>query len=168
MNVIHVQHIVIIALFHVNFVLIVILKTTILTLLRIFVQNMKKIAVIFFTLLYLVSTSGIAYSSFYCCGKLKETYLFTHYNFGKDCKGNKKDPGCCDTKTFFAKVKDHHTPSTDIKVIGADFNNILHPLFLAHFIFQNESIQTTSFAFIHAPPLISKQPVYLSVCNFRI
>lgn len=129
---------------------------------------MKKFAVIFFTLLYLVSTSGIAWSNFYCCGKLKETYLFNHYNYGKDCKQDKKVPGCCDTKTFFAKVKDNHAPSTDLKVNGADCSKLLHPLFIAQFIFQNENIATTSFAFLHAPPLISKQPVYLSVCNFRI
>src|SRR5438552_3258733 len=100
---------------------------------------MKRIAVLFFVLLYFISTSGIAYNSFYCCGKLKAIYLFASHDLGKDCKGSKL-PGCCDTKTFFAKVKDYHSPSAQVKVNGADFTKLLHPLFTALFIFQNESI----------------------------
>ena len=129
---------------------------------------MKRITVILITLLYLVSTSGVALSNFYCCGKLKETFIFSHHDYGKDCKGNKKASGCCDTKTVYFKVKDNHSLSTEVKANGADFTKLLHNIFLPLFIFQNASSQAASFAFLHAPPLISKQPVYLSVCNFRI
>ena len=128
---------------------------------------MKRIAVIFFTLIYLLSTSGVAWSNFYCCGKFKESYWFQFHNSSKDCKGNKK-AGCCDTKSFFAKVKDNHSPSSTIKVTGAKINALFYSTFVAVFNFRKASIEPLSFAFLHAPPLISKQPVYLSLNNFRI
>ena len=131
-------------------------------------NRMRRTTAILLTLIYLVSTSGIALSNFYCCGKLKETYFFSHHDYGKKCKGNKKASGCCDTKTIYYKVKDNHFPSTEVKAKGGDFTKILFNAFLPLFIFQNASSQTASFTFLHAPPLISKQPVYLSVCNFRI
>lgn len=129
---------------------------------------MKKITVILLTLLYLVSTSGMAISNFYCCGKLKETYIFNHHDYGKDCKGNKKTKGCCDTKTVYYKVKDNHSPSTEVKANSSDFSKFLFNPFIPLFIFQHASNQTNLFEFLHAPPLISKQPVYLFVRNFRI
>lgn len=133
-----------------------------------FNNKMKRIAVIFFTLLYLISTSGVAYSSFYCCGKLKTTYFFKTQDLTKNCKGNKKLPGCCDTKTYFVKVKDNHSPSQQFKFPDNNFSKQLFTVaqIFAHSLYSvNEE---TSFTFSHAPPLISKQPVYLSVCNFRI
>ncbi len=128
---------------------------------------MKRITVILLTLLYFVSTSGVAVSNFYCCGKLKETYIFIHHDYGKNCKGSKKS-GCCDTKTVYFKVKDNHSPSTEVKVNTPDSQKLIHAAILSLFTLQNLDSETISFAYLHAPPLISKQPVYLAVCNFRI
>ncbi len=128
---------------------------------------MKKIILVFFTLLYLVSTSGITLSNFYCCGKLKETYIFSHHDYGKNCKGSKK-PGCCDTKTVCCQVKDNHSPSTKIKVGTPTFNVIIHTTALSLFTFQNLNSETLFSTNLHAPPLLSKQPVYLAVSNLRI
>ncbi|HKR03259.1 MAG TPA: hypothetical protein VJY62_01380 [Bacteroidia bacterium] len=128
---------------------------------------MKRIAVILFTLLYLVSASGIAISNFYCCGKLKETYLLNPKYISNDCKGNKL-PGCCDTKTVLIKVKDNHSPSQQLKSFTNDFSiQLFGGVHLINDIFLSAD-ESPLFAFIHAPPLISKSPVYLSVCNFRI
>ena len=129
---------------------------------------MKKFTVILFTLFYLISSSGVAVSSFYCCGKYKETFIFKSNHLANFCKGNKKIPGCCDTKTVLVKVKDNFSPSHKIKFSHNDFSVQLFtvaPIFIQPFNNVDESVL---FALIHAPPLISKQPVYLSVCNFRI
>ncbi len=129
---------------------------------------MKRITVIFLSLIYLVSTSGVAWSQFYCCGKLKETYIFGHSNFGKECKKGKKMPGCCETKTFFAKVKDSHSPSLIIKAgniyVAKIFNSFSSELKQARIV----GFCNTTFSSFHAPPWLSSQPVYLSVSNFRV
>lgn len=131
-----------------------------------FRKAMKKIAVIFLTLLYFVSFSGVTVSSFYCCGKLKEIYVFHSKTTPKNCKGNKL-PGCCDTKTTLVKIKDNHSPSSQVKIKTADAVKIFYSPVV--------SLNYTSFyskkdfsAFLHAPPLLNNQHVYLAVNNFRI
>lgn len=129
---------------------------------------MKKIVIIFFTLFYLISTSGIILNNFYCCGKLKTTSIFSFHDYGKSCKGNQK-PGCCDTKTVFLKIRDNQLPSTKVKVNSPDFIKIFHSTIASLFTFQYHNSETKLFALHYSPPpLISKQPIYLSVCNFRI
>ena len=132
------------------------------------INQMKKIVIIFFALVYLASTAGVAWSNFYCCGKLKETYFFKSENLSKDCKMDKKVPGCCNTQTFSFKVKDDHSPSVQVKTSGANSVKIFYPVFdlLANSL--NISFTSHSFSILHDPPLTGKQPVYLSACNFRI
>ena len=128
---------------------------------------MKRITVILFTLLYLVSISGLAVNNFYCCGKYKESFVFHSKALSKFCKGNKL-PGCCDTKTVLVKLKDNHSPSQQIKI---SFNDFLKNIFINGKKSDpslNLSQELLFLASIHAPPLISNQPVYLSVCSFRI
>jgi hypothetical protein len=124
---------------------------------------MKKAALIFLTFLYMVSTCGVAWSAFYCCGKLKEKVVFNTINT-KDCKGNKA-PGCCDTKTFYAKVKDNHSPAS-YKVNITDHGKFLAycPVTLKDFNNTTEKLIVSS----PAPPLLSAEPVYLALNNFRI
>jgi len=129
---------------------------------------MKRIVVVFLTFFYILSTSGVAWSSFYCCGKLKETYFFTHNDNGKSCKQDKKMPGCCDTKTYFAKVKDSHSPSAELKFSQNNFSQQLFTIASSNMGAFSSWDESSYSALIHAPPLLSKQPVYLSVCNFRI
>lgn len=130
---------------------------------------MKKLAIIFFVLLYVVSTSGLTINYFYCCGKLKEiSFLSNHTNFNKTCKGNKAIPGCCDTKATFLKIKDDHSPSQEFKVTPS---NYLTNLFgITHITIQSffSLNESALYAYTHAPPLERKHPIYLSVCNFRI
>jgi hypothetical protein len=118
-------------------------------------------------MLYLISISGLAINTFYCCGKFKESYLLTSKFLPKNCKGNKL-PGCCDTKTVLLKVKDKHAPSVSVKSWNSDF-------FINLFTFKSKDsnvdyrgYQATLLSCIHAPPLLSKQPVFLAVNNFRI
>jgi hypothetical protein len=128
---------------------------------------MKKIAVIFFAALYLISISGVAVSSFYCCGKLKEIFVFQSKVTPKNCKGNKL-PGCCDTKTTLVKVKDDHSASQQFKLSANDFpiNNFTALLFTGYL--SCPVAEPSLLSLSHAPPLISDQPVYLSVNSFLI
>src|SRR5689334_10501609 len=114
---------------------------------------MKKIAVVFFAALYLVSISGLAISNFYCCGKFKEAYIFQSKSEPRDCKGNKQS-GCCDTKTVLVKVKDSHSAS-QIKI---NVNDFWGNSFVAHDILNQSfhSVESSLLALIHSPPLISE------------
>lgn len=128
---------------------------------------MKRITLLLLTVVYFISTSGIAFGSFYCCGKLKETYLFSSPS-EKSCHHNSKMPGCCDTKQFFAKVKDNHTPSTKLNLVNNDTGKLLNSLMVSISIFLNPVSEIKLFPFLPDPPLLSDQPVYLSLGNFRI
>jgi hypothetical protein len=128
---------------------------------------MKRLAVISFTLLYFLSVSGVAVNYFFCCGKFKEAYIFHCKSTPKNCKGNKL-PGCCQTKTIFVKVKDDQSGSTQVKINPVQFS---FNFFSAQLISVQPVIFPGHASFItsaHAPPLISSEPVYLVVNNFRI
>ena len=128
---------------------------------------MKKFAVLLFALLYLVSSSGLAISTFYCCGKYKESYIFKANVLSNKCKGNKL-PGCCKTKTVLVKVKDSHSPAQELKFAPNNFTLQLFAIAVVSVQSLFNSEESTTFAFIHAPPFKSKSPVYLSNNNFRI
>jgi hypothetical protein len=134
----------------------------------VFKKRMKKAVIIFFTLLYTVSTVGVMGSNFYCCGKYKETNLFSTTELGAGCTNDKKEDGCCNIKTFFIKVTDQHAPSSRITVNGHELIQLIPALQTALFIFQNEVASSTSSHIVHSPPLLYKQPVYLDNCTFRI
>lgn len=128
---------------------------------------MKRFAITLFALLYLVSSSGLAINNFYCCGKLKKTSLLLDEEVFKKCKCS-KDDNCCNTETVYVKVKDNHSPVNSLKLSCSEFANqfnvyvttVTDPYFVSH--------AWNEWTAIHAPPLISKQPVYLQVENFRI
>ncbi len=126
---------------------------------------MKRFAAIIFTLIYLVSSTGVVWSNFYCCGKLKHTYVFGSPDFSKNCKGDKETKGCCDTKTVFSKVKDDHSPSA-YKANVSDEGKVLSSFPALIYTFNNT--QKKLFSLSHDPPLLSEQPVYLALNNFRI
>ena len=127
---------------------------------------MKKGFVILLTITYLTMVSGISISNFYCCGKLKETHIYTYAHDAKDCKGDKSDAGCCDTKTTLLKIKDGHTTATEIQ-----FNNYSTTFIAIYDVFigsDHASDLPLIIGFEHSPPIVSKNPIYISVNNFRI
>jgi hypothetical protein len=129
-------------------------------------MRIKRVSLLIITAIYFVSICGISGSNFYCCGKLKQTYLFTHLNPEKDCKGENKTPHCCDTKVFFAKVKDNHSPSTQLKVNTNDVSTLL---FGAVSVNINTCLtDVSSITYFHHPPPLSELPVYLSYNSFRV
>ncbi len=130
---------------------------------------MKRVAIIFFTLFYVVSTSGVTINYFYCCGKLKETsFLLNHKNLTNPCKGDKKAPSCCNTKRTFLKIKDNHSPSQELRTDQSNYFIHLINIYVTTFNSFSSLSKSPLFAYTHAPPLTSKTPIYISVCNFRI
>ena len=128
---------------------------------------MKRIFILSIALFYLVASSGVTIGKFYCCGKLKETFIVFQNISQENCKGKKSNSGCCKTETFFSKVNDTHSPSVQERTEVDCSINFLIPL-LSVFVFHNTVIQISDYALVHPPPLLSKQPVYLSVCSFLI
>ncbi|MEO6883452.1 MAG: hypothetical protein ABI199_05450 [Bacteroidia bacterium] len=125
---------------------------------------MKKVTAIFFCLFYLLSTSGVVWNNFYCCGKLKQITFFSSTK-STACKSVKKLPGCCQNKTFFAKVKDNHPPSSELKVKKT--TDVIHAYFVPLSILSVKA-ETFSFTRLYPPPLHCNQPVYIAECNFRV
>jgi hypothetical protein len=129
---------------------------------------MRKVGVIFLTLLYTVSTSGVGVGNFYCCGKFKETFLFSPFNADKGCKQNKKMRNCCDTKIVLIKVADSHAPSSSRINQCNDTVKQIVPFSVQLFNLSSISIGRTVFAFSNdvSPPIAPA--LYLSHCVFRI
>ena len=120
---------------------------------------MKKTAIIFLIFIYTFSVTGVAVKADYCCNHLKSIKLVL-----ADVVKNKE--GCCKEKYQTFKVKDVHAAAN---VAGVP---VLHYDFIHTF---QSSIQIIDFAYdanhsvnIHAPPLITSAPFYISNCVFRI
>jgi len=119
----------------------------------------KNTAIIFLVFIYAFSTTGVALKADYCCNHLKSIKLVL-----ADAAKNKE--GCCKVKYQTFKVKDVHA-ATDVASVP-----VLHYDFIHTF---RSSIQINNFAYeanhpvsLHAPPLITSAPFYISNCVFRI
>jgi len=128
---------------------------------------MRKTVVLFLTLLYTLSTSGVTISNFYCCGKLKETSLFSDLEGKRGCEKDGITDDCCKTKIHFVKVSDQHSLASRIKVNHEDQVTLL-PFLPASTIYVHNIAVPCSSVLTKAPPLARKQPVYLDHCTFRI
>jgi hypothetical protein len=121
---------------------------------------MKKAAIIFLVFIYAFSTTGVALKADYCCNKLKSVELVLADNA-------KDKEGCCKVKYQSFKIKDIHA-AADILLTPALHYTIINTL---NCCLQVNSIayeMNNHFASIHAPPLYSTTPVYISNCVFRI
>ena len=128
----------------------------------------KRVSIVLIAAAYLISVSGVSGSNFYCCGKYKESYFFSHIISKTNCKEDLNAKDCCVTKVFFVKVKDNHSPSNELKVNGAETITLLQPFYSEIFHSQNIADDSQSSVLLHPPPLISKLPVYLSNEAFLI
>jgi hypothetical protein len=124
---------------------------------------MKKIFLILLICAYALSTMGVGFKEFYCCGKLKSKFITLTGNKKADCTTE----GCCTTKHQFLKLKDNHLASTDIYFPAKHFA-VLSFYTPAYYIasFAQQAVHTNG---SHAPPLYGNDlPLYLSNCVFRI
>ncbi|MBK0379236.1 HYC_CC_PP family protein [Mucilaginibacter segetis] len=134
---------------------------------------MKRVFALLFTLIYVLSATGVSAAQFYCCGRLAST-TFTlgegdsraHASLplnGQQLKG--KD--CCQTTHQVFKLKDRHFGATEtaFKVIGLA---VAVPAQKFEFLNIAAAMAAAPTLYAHAPPQLSCPPVYLLNCNYRI
>jgi len=125
---------------------------------------MKKLALIFITLVYMLSVAGAAVNQFYCCGKLSSETVSL---IGSGQKENNDARGCCKTTHQYFKVKDAHISSDHVSSPEKYFNFIQtnFPLIEILNFEKQKSFVANS---INAPPLIPSNPIYIFNCTYRI
>ena len=128
---------------------------------------MKKIALILVTVVYMLSTFGIAVSEFYCCGKLKSISISFNDEKQKDCKKAADNGGCCKTTHQYFKIKDTHIVS-DAVSLSAKFFSIIHTDFPSFEISNTANGKNIISYTINAPPIHPGTPVYIFNCIYRI
>jgi len=124
---------------------------------------MKKIFLILLICAYALSTVGVGFKEFYCCGKLKSTFIALTDNSKANCTMD----GCCKTKYQFLKLKDNHLASADIYMPVKHFAAL--PFHTTTYNIISFAQQAAHINGSHAPPLYDDDlPLYLSNCVFRI
>ncbi len=119
----------------------------------------KKFLVIFFSIFYLTSTSGISLNIHYCGGKIKHITLFNSSE--KCCCGKKKmSKKCCKDKVSYFKIKDDQQSNQSAKIITP--TSKITPVVLPVFKFDDYIVCTNVTVFnYHAPPVLYDNPLYL-------
>ena len=121
---------------------------------------MKKAAAIFVFFVYALSATGVAVKADYCCDNLRSIkVVFTDVAKDKE--------GCCKVKYETFRVKDVHSAPDIVNTPPVPFTLVHAPITCLQL---NGLTSKTNHLFVnvHAPPLISSVPVYLSNCVFRI
>lgn len=125
---------------------------------------MKKLVLIFITVVYMLSVAGMAVNQFYCCGKLSsESVSF----LGSKQKETNDARGCCKTTHQYFKVKDAHFSSDHISSPEKYFT-VIQTSFPAFELSVPVILQAVSANNINAPPLIKNNPIYIFNCIYRI
>ncbi len=121
---------------------------------------MKRAAIIFLIFMYAFTSTGFAVQADYCCNNLKSVRLIL-------ADGAKDKEGCCKVKYKSFKIRDVHQVSDTLAIPGLTYTFIhtLNSCFEIHYSDISNSSQSVR---IHAPPLYSATPVYISNCVFKI
>ncbi len=121
---------------------------------------MKKATILFLLFIYAFTSTGFAVKGDYCCNTLKSVKLVL-------ADGAKDKEGCCKVKFESFKVKDAHDAAVimNAPALTCSYIQTLNSFFQTNGISQQND---NRFINIHAPPLISSVPVYISNCIFRI
>ena len=115
--------------------------------------------VIFFSIFYLTSTSGVSLNIHYCGGKIKQVSLFNSSE--KNCCGKKKmSKKCCKNKVSYFKIKDNHQTNQSAKIVTP--TSKITPVVLPVFKFDGYVVYTnTPILNYHYPPVLYDNPLYL-------
>ena len=120
---------------------------------------MKKFFVIFFSIFYLTSTSGVSINAHYCGGKIKHISFFKGNE--KSCCGKKKmSKNCCKDKAAYFKVKDNHQSSDLLKspTPTSKISLFVLPVLEYNLTFDNQNNPVLNY---HAPPVLYDNLIYL-------
>ncbi len=121
---------------------------------------MKKAVIIALVFIYAFSVTGVAVKASYCCDKLQSVKLILS-DYSKDKEG------CCKTKSQSFKIKDVHAASDVISTPSLHFS-FIHTLYSCFYAYKLIEAKDDLFISVHAPPLYSKTPAFISNCVFRI
>ena len=128
---------------------------------------MKKAALISLIILYSLSSVGISFKEFYCCGKLKSVSVVLADLQKDQCRhGNSKDE-CCKFKYQSLKVNDTHFAADQVHAPANFYTDLRIP----ETPFPTDVLIISEARIIngsHAPPLYRGVPVYIYNCVFRI
>jgi hypothetical protein len=126
----------------------------------------KRIALILLSAIYLLSCSGIAADSHYCCGALQSTSLSGSSK--ETCKMNTPMKGCCKTKKQYFRVKDQHIGSSAFSFY-TKFSPAIAVPFLIFIDGINIPFQDILCFNSNAPPNWRlSTPAYILNCTYRI
>jgi len=128
---------------------------------------MKKLAVILLTAIYMLTTIGVAISQFYCCNKLKSVSFSFSSKEQITSKNKTQNDGCCKTTHQYLKIKDSHFASNDI-CLTEKYVSIIHIGFPVIELIAPQIHQAVELNNINAPPGITKTPIYIFNCTYRI
>ncbi|WP_295670944.1 hypothetical protein [uncultured Mucilaginibacter sp.] len=127
---------------------------------------MKRIALILLSAIYLLSSTGVAANSYYCCGILQSTSFSESPK--ASCKMNMPMKNCCKSKKQYFKVKDQHVNPSAFGLYTklAPAMAVLYLPFIA-----NLNIPARGIVYFnnHAPPdWRHATPCYILNCTYRI
>lgn len=124
------------------------------------ILNMKKFALIAFSIFYLAIISGINLNMHYCGGKLINISFTQASNDVGCCGAKKSSKGCCHDHSTILKLKEKHVQTADIK-IDFELTN-LHFLTAEYFkTIKFISTKSENVLNYHAPPPNYKIPLFI-------
>jgi hypothetical protein len=127
----------------------------------------KRIAILFLTLIYAISASGIGINKFYCCGKLKSVHLNLLHEEKHTCSKDKAKKGCCETTYHTLKLKETHIASEHPHLEAAHF--IAIPTIIPGIEINCRLLEKKGFANTsHAPPPLGYISLYILHCTYLI
>lgn len=128
---------------------------------------MKKASIIVLLSIYTLSIFGISIKEFYCCGNLKTVTLSVASQEKDQGEMANTKSGCCETKYHFFKIKDSHLVKGASTLPAKTFTDFIPFIFIEP---KTKIINGQPLAIngSHAPPILSRVPIYISNCVFRI
>jgi hypothetical protein len=129
---------------------------------------MKKIAIIFLLICYLIPTIGMAVSAHYCGGKLASVSLVLSKAEKCKCGGKTMKKDCCKTNTCNIKIKTDQQSTAQLEI---DFNKTFsaqHTIAYPSSTDIFSAASHTDFYKHYLPPRRPAQTLYLLNGVFRI
>ena len=128
--------------------------------------SMRRIVIILFTVIYILPAIGFSINVHWCGNKVSSITIETTQKNKCAC-GKKMKQGCCKDTHTLIKLTDNQKVASTLTIPSSnptEINVFIIPK-TGLFFSQPKISGCTS---DHAPPYISKQPVYLSCNVFRI
>jgi hypothetical protein len=129
---------------------------------------MKRIVTIVLLICYMIPGLGLSVSAHYCGGKLKSMNLSLS-GTNKCCGAKKMKPGCCKDKVCKFKTGDSRKASLFVPLTPFQAKSFApSPCLIASDLFSTANSNQEYLQWNSPPPLVLKEPLYLTNRVFRI